>query len=330
MKREKVVFVRGGQVGEDRPWRMFHFDPRRERETSRQYDLVYFDMPEGKRKTWDMWQPTRGWPSKRKPTHEVDLKRVKLLEPRLDGTGFEETGPEKPTILNLYDWVKDQEPNSIGALHFFTHGDYSEPIIWEHCAEGGKPPQRPLAEPRHRNDTEPRRRDFFGPNPLAGNDGMQFWAAFSSDAFVKMWGCDAAKENRRMVLKQAKEPTQTRREDILDSIEETYAMLLATLLGVTVWAPPIGWGTRADPQLLHPELKYRGVWPPDWKTELWWRVEQFPDAAQQVFRDFGAKLDSTRYVGYHPRWLASARPPPVPPPLKVTSPKELQQQLGQP
>jgi hypothetical protein len=93
---------------------------------------------------------------------------------------------------------------------------------------------------------------------------------------------------------------------------------------VVVWAPPIGWGSRPDPQIEHKELKYRGVWPPNWKTDAWWRIEAFDDDKQQVFRNFGARIDPTRYVGYYPSWVANARKQTIPPPLQVTSPKELQ------
>jgi hypothetical protein len=334
---QKIVFVRAPKVQEKLPWQMFHFDAARENDKSRAYDLVYFDFAAGKRKTWRDWVPVRGKEPAGLPD-STELPKVKSLL-ALHGD-HAELGLERGTFLDFYTWVKGQPQGSIACFHLFSHGYDNEPIIWDESEEGYDDHES-KALPRHPNDTEPRRRDFFGQNPLAGVEGTRFAAAFAPDAVVKVWGCNYEVNYQMSIRNYIKTRSLDVRETILDLIDNTWPMMLANLLGVTVWAPPVGWGTNpyprdqtkpAAPGKKHPPpLPYREEWPPNLKKNGWWMVSAFDDESQRVFRDdFGARIDPTRYVGYHRDWVTKARRmQDAAKALQTLSPKDLKRQLEQ-
>src|SRR5687767_1190805 len=104
MAEKKVVFVRGGLTDAAFPWMYFHFDPKKDILIG-PVTLVYFDYPEGKLKIWSGWTPKRGSVPPPNPDSEEALMPSVQIR-KADGTI--DTGPEKPSVLALYNWVKAQ------------------------------------------------------------------------------------------------------------------------------------------------------------------------------------------------------------------------------
>lgn len=120
----------------------------------------------------------------------------------VDGT-LDDAGPDRASVLALYDWVKAQPKASIRSLQVFSHGWQGGPILWNSSefdpAGNHLDPLDKLARDPH--DTDFRIRDFFGTNPLAGAEGGKFADAFTSDALIKLWGC-VAPPGPRAALRQ--------------------------------------------------------------------------------------------------------------------------------
>lgn len=332
---KQVILVRGGKIARELPWKFFHLAPDGDPKPE-PVDLVYFDYPAGKRSTWKGWLWERGkGPPPGKPDEEVKI------EPRIhirteDRTV--DTKHEYPSVLGLYEYVKAQAAESVAALHFFTHGDYDGPILFADSFENvGK---LDLDLPRDPNDTEPRRRDFHGSNPLAGVEGSKFVKALSADALLKLWGCNEEYPLRAPLLHYLAAPRgangdTARNEQLktyLAQIETTFSYHMTRGLARIVWATAVGWGTNPWEEA---GAKYTGRFPPDFKKkEHWWHAPNFGQKHRQFYQDvLKAPLDGARYVGYRTGWFDSARVSVADartgiPRLRVDSPRDLQDRLG--
>src|SRR5262245_36998436 len=199
MATKWVVFVQGGKAKEaSYPWKFFHLHPHTEPK-SEAVDLAFFDYPGGKLKIWKAHVLKRGKPPKEAPDSETELTpKVKI---RLPDGNTDDGGPDRASVIALYDWVQAQPKGSIRSLQVFSHGWMGGPILWnssEFDPDGNRlGPLDGLA--RDPNDTDFRLRDFVGSNPLAGAGGKEFAEAFVSDAFIKLWGCVAPQEIRQQL-----------------------------------------------------------------------------------------------------------------------------------
>ncbi len=339
---KQIVFVRGTKQPELTMWRYFHFHPHDEVDIG-PVQLVYFDYPENQLLKWKRWKPVRG--SKREDVLP-DPDSVEDLEPRIEWRNYEDQKvqrtPKRASIVALYDYVKAQPSKSILSLQFFSHGFWKGPILWNDVSEDDAVAAMPVEEPRDPHDTEPRVRDFYGLNPLAGTDGFLFAGSFVDDPFVKLWGCDAADAARLAINTILDEDTSTREgrvrrlhdvgQYLEDRIGTTYALHLADLLGVTVWGAPPGWGSNpwSGPEKLDDDT-YMGNFPPDLSKERWWRMTTtFKRRHERFFRDeLEAPIDAARYIGFNVGWYHDAvrRNRAGKRVLEVTDPKALQKRL---
>jgi hypothetical protein len=331
-----VVFVQGGKDKEAGfPWLFFHFHPEKE-PAAESIDLAFFDYPAGKLKMWKNLVLKRGKPPTQVPDSETELTpKVKM---RLaDGT-TDDTGPDRPSVLALYDWVKGQPKGSIRSLQVFSHGWMGGPIIWnssEFDAAGN--PMDPLdGRARDAHDTDFRLRDFVGTNPLAGAEGKKFADAFSSDALIKLWGCVAPPGSRQLLRRYVRAPRGTRGAAIrraalqayLQQIGTSFPMEMAVRLNLAVWASPLGYGSEpgskvptnrasdppcsaADPDSHCMSVKYRGIFPPDLKKDRWWRVSWFfrnQDGGARFYKDvLKSNMDAIDFVEHRKSWFEDAQ-----------------------
>ena len=324
MRADTVVFVQGGKKNEEKfPWMFFHLDPFKD-PTPEPVDLVFFDYPAGKLKIWHDHVLKRGKAPDAAPDEESDLApKVKI---RLaDGT-VDDAGPERPSVLAFYNWVKDKALyESIRSLQIFSHGWQGGPIIWnssEFDPDGNK--LRVFdGKDRDPHDTDFRIRDFDGNNPLAGAEGAKFSLKFAPDALIKLWGCVAPDGVRGAMQRYMKAPKgkagdATRKahlEDYLDSIDSTFQMEMARRLDLPVWASPAGYGS--DPHTTIPtnagdlKVKYQGTFPPDLKKDQWWRVSWFfrnQDQGVKFYTDvLKARVDPVDYVEHKKSWFEEAK-----------------------
>lgn len=349
----QIVFVRGGKTDPAFPWMYFHFDPWKDvKPKPAPVSLVYFDYPEGKRKTWKNWVPKHGKAAPRDPDAEEDLApkiKIRLLDHSID------TGPEKPSVLALYDWVKRQPRESISALHVFSHAWPNGPVIWVDSYENRS--SEDLNADRDPNDSEFRRRDFFGRNPLADAEGRRFTAALAPNALIKFWGCneglhwegDAPRSNstgmplRKMILEfmkiskgaEGKAARGIILASYLEWIRASFQFTVASELGIPIWAGPLGWGSTPWDNDELPDrstriLHYKGSFPPDLTTERWWRVSaHFTGQFRKFFRNtLKARIDATGYVEYKQSWFDDARKMSAGAETDlIKTPRDLQQQL---
>src|SRR5690349_667605 len=211
----------------------FHFDPFRDDPVG-EVDLIYFDYPEGTRKIWRGWMPVRARTEPASPDETVALApkvHIRLMSGLIDG------GPERGSVLALYDWLTTQQPDTILSLQVFSHAWFNGPVLWADSFETAALPDP--AEPRDPNDTEFRPRDFFGSNPLAGAPGQAFVDALKPNAFIKFWGCNEGRywerdvppppetgltgvPWRRMVKKYMKAPRGARGDAIRNANLDSY------------------------------------------------------------------------------------------------------------
>jgi hypothetical protein len=335
-----VVFVQGGRKNEEKyPWMFFHLDPLTE-PTPEPVDLVFFDYPAGTLKIWKAHTLKRGKAPVESPVETQLTPKVKI---RLaDGT-TDDTGPDRASVLSLYEWVKSQSKGSIRSLQVFSHGWQGGPIIWGSYEFD---PAGTRLEPldgldRDPNDTDFRIRDFAGSNPLAGAGGKKFAEAFAPDAMIKLWGCVAPLGIRGQMQRYIRAPKGSRGDatrkahlqDYLGAIERSYPMEMAVKLNLRVWAAPIGYGSdpgsRVPAGRGHLNVKYRGKFPPNLKKDRWWRVSWFfrnQDRGVRFYRDvLKAKIDAVDFVAHEKSWFeaakrdafASVEPGPVESPLDL-------------
>lgn len=332
----QVIFVQGGKKNEEIfPWMFFHFDPHSETDPGT-VDLVYFDYPAGKLKTWKGWDKKRGKAPAAAPDLESDLApKVKMRM----GDGTE--GPEKPSVLALYDHVKAQPKGSVRSLQVFSHGWMGGPIIWntsEFSPDGTDAIRREIAHDRDPNDTDFRVRDFFGNNPLAGAEGVKFAEAFTPDALIKLWGCVAPSGVRGhlrsyFAVRQGSDGDEARRtalKNYLELVQDSFPMQMALKLGLPVWASPLGYGS--EPHTVVPirydassnvsaslNVSYKGTWPPNLRTDQWWRVSWFfrnqDRGAEYYEKVLGARVDAADFVEHRKSWFEDALYRTMPPPL---------------
>jgi hypothetical protein len=340
-----VVFVQGGKKNEDQyPWMFWHLHPRADPDPE-PVNLAFFDYPAGQLKIWKDHVLTRGKPPTKAPDEVTELTpKVKIRSG--DGT-VDEAGPDRPSVLALYDWVKKQPKESIRSLQVFSHGQIGGPIIWnsfEYDKDGNR--MRSLDDgPRDPHDTDFRVRDLRGSNPLAGAEGQKFAAAFRPGALIKLWGCLAPEGVRAIVGRYWRAGKGERGdaarwahlEDYLDWIAASYAMEMAARLNLSVWAAPIGWGsdphTRVPVARGHLYVKYQGRFPPDLDRDQWWRVSWFfrhQDRGVKFYEDvLKARVDALDFVEHKRSWFDDARRKVVVPgePDPFDAPAELQQRL---
>lgn len=343
MTKKQVIFVQGEKKDEKPyPWMFFHFDPFKDTDPT-PVQLVYFDYPDGKIKTWNSWKMKRDTVGPTAPDKEEEIK-PKTKKRESDGT----LGPEKPSILALYDYVKKQDKESIISLQVFSHGFIGGPIIWnsyEYDSAGNELDAWDFTLDRDLNDTDFRIRDFFGKNPLAGAEGQKFTRALAPGAFVKLWGCvaptgvRAAVQNFKFSPKNDREKAanKARLNDYLDGVESCFAFIMARELNTGVWASPYGWGS--EPGSVVPTNKgdlnvvYRKKFPPDLTKERWWRVSWFfrnQDRGARFYKEIlKARVDKTDFVEFTKAWFDDARREATASlePGIITTPKDLQQRL---
>jgi hypothetical protein len=318
-----VVFVQGGKKNEDTyPWMFFHLAPRAD-PTPEPVNLAFFDYPAGILKEWKNHSLKRGKAPTGTPDSEIALTPVvKIRLP--DGT-TDDAGPDRASVLALYEWVKKQPADSIRSLQVFSHGWMGGPIIWnssEFDPAGDK--MDPLdGQDRDPHDTEFRLRDLVGSNPLAGAEGTRFAAAFTSDALIKLWGCVAPPAPRGDIRRYVLAPKGARGDAVrkvhvetyLGHIRNSFPMEMAVRLNLAVWATPLGYGS--DPGSTIPtnrgklKVKYNGgKFPPDLAKDQWWRVSWFfrnQDKGARFYEDvLKARIDALDYVEHRKSWLEDA------------------------
>lgn len=328
MANKQVLFVQGGKKNEAiYPWMFFHFDPHTDADPGT-VDLVYFDYPAGKLKTWKNWDKKRGKAPKAKPDTEEELTpKVHFRK----NDGMLDTGPERASVIALYDYVKKQPKETIQSLQVFSHGWIGGPILWNSSefAPDGSSIATDLSADRDPHDVDFRIRDFHGSNPLAGAELTKFKQAFTTDAFIKLWGCVAPSGVRQHIRAYFNAPKGSKGDSArktalqlyLGLVEITYPMQLAHVLELPVWASPMGYGS--EPGTVVPtnysktgavtrslKVKYKGKFPPDLKKDQWWRVSWFfrnQDRGVQFYRDvLKAKVDAVDFVEHSKSWFDTA------------------------
>jgi hypothetical protein len=300
----EVIYVRGGKgcelstdkdkqlTPEEHVWQYAH--PRDPRQNT---TLTLFDYAEGVYKQWSNWRGELPPKNAKSPT-----KKESIL------SGGESCG----SIIFLYDYIKQiggTNPQSILELHFFTHGWHEGPILIdtdedeEHANEPTK---------RDPKDKDTRLKDFDIPEVLGGKAGNAFKQGFAQNGFVKLWGCDFEQEHRDRVKNYYRTRDARERKSELEAYlryirDSTYAYRLRKLLGIPVYAAPLGWGT--SPYLpfgiegkaaLQARVKYTGIWPPR-KGDNWWRVSSFfrPDKGFEFYtKILRAQFDILDYVDF--------------------------------
>ena len=305
MPKKEIIFVRGGKINGNVPWKFFHFHPTKMIDMNG-LQLTYFDYPESKLKVWDSFNSSSfRYKNKFKlpvPSRESNLSP--LINPR-QSDGTVDASESIPTVLSLYNYIKSRPDNSIKSLQIFSHGDYDGPIIWNYVYELDKD----LASARDIHDTEFRKKDFFGSNPLASSEGNKFRKKFTKDAYVKIYGCNEDYKYRKKIISffESKKTSEKIliKKLYLDEIKETYAFYLSKTLGLEVWGAPLGWGTTQYPDKGE---KYMGVYPPK-KGHNWWIVSKhFRNYKKNKYLSFykivlKAPIDSGRFIGYSTKWL---------------------------
>jgi hypothetical protein len=325
MPAKTVVLVLAGWGTDPAfPWMFFHLHPNIE-PALESVNLAFFDYPAGKLKIWKNHILKRGKAPKQSPDLETELiPKVKL---RLESGRIDDTGPERASVLALYEWVKKQPNRSVRSLQVFSHSETVGPILWNSWERDSFGDQLDPWDGRVRDphDTDFRIRDFEGVNPLAGAEGKKFADAFTADAFIKLWGCNAEEIPRSYLRSYVKDSSKkgsradkTRNQDpqldlrsYLHHIELSFPMRMAIRLNLAVWASPVGYGSffgptvetnrSTDPPCPLPDaetkgakkrycypVKYRGEFPPDLRKDRWWRVSWFfrnQDKGADFFRN---------------------------------------------
>ena len=346
MATETVVFVLGAKINAAFPWMFHHLDPLNDT-TPPTVKLALFDYPNGKLRIWNSMVLKR---SKNAPTATPDSETAltPTTQLRQRGGGLD-PGPPRASVTALYDWVKAEPAGTIRSLQVFSHGWAGGPILWD-TWEFDDTTGNELTvgdADRDPHDTDFRVRDFLGINPLAGMEGAKFKAAFTSDPFIKLWGCVAPHDARaplRNYMRVANgsahdDERKAHLKDYLKGVESSFALWMASKLDIPVWASPYGWGadygsnvpTIRDKSI---NVTYSGVFPPVLTRDQWWRVSWLfknSDPGARFYRDvLKTRLDAVDYVEYRKDWYvdaknaatASTAPPPV------QTPRGLQQQLS--
>ena len=352
------VFVQGGKANEASfPWRFFHLHPTKE-PTPESVDLVFFDYPAGQRKTWKNLLLKRGEEPKKPPDTTEELKpKVKI---RLHTGDLDDAGPDRASVIALYDWVKTQPKGSISSLQVFSHGWMGGPILWNSSEFDTNGVQLGALDQRARdpNDTDFRIRDFYGTNPLAGDEGRKFADAFAGDALIKLWGCVAPPGPRDILRQYTTAPKGTKGDDArkaalrgyLPLLANSFPMKMATQLNLSVWASPLGYGSEpsdkvptnrssdpecssADPDSHCMSVKYKGTFPPDLNKDQWWRVSWFfrnQDGGARFYTDvLKANVDAVDFVEHKGTWFEDISKQAFPklPTGDVDTPTDLQRRV---
>lgn len=305
MSVSEIIFVRGGKTHEDTPWKFFHFHPTNNISVNG-LQLTYFDYPNKEIKIWNRFEESKFRFKKnfKLPTPTSVKNMSPLIETRDSDLNIDKS-QKLPTVLMLYDYIKAAADDSVRSLQIFSHGDYDGPIIWNFVFENDKD----LNSNRDAHDTEFRKKDFFGSNPLAGSEGKKFKSKFTKNSFIKIYGCNEDQKYRKKLITyyKSKDPKEksTIEKIYKDEMKETYAYFLSRTTGLEVWGAPLGWGTNPWPGKGE---KYRGVFPPKIGDNWWIVSKHFRNHRKEKYLDFyekilNAPIDSGRYVGYSTKWL---------------------------
>ncbi len=283
MANKEVIYVLGYGYRADTQWKYAH--PRGTRTNT---NLTFFDFRPGTmlQSIWLNWNGDH--PPKAAATSTATFS----------------------SILDIYNFIKGLPAGSISELHIFSHALFQGPVLFNTSEQAGTPPDE-----RDPADVDPRLKDFVIDTVLGGSEGKKFAKAFSSIALVKLWGCSEDPGHRELIkLNYYKRAKNDKERDTIKKAYQRYirdgmyAFKLHLLLGIPVYAGPLGWGT--NPYLpfgyegndvdAHYPGKYMGRWPPK-KGDGWWRISQWfrPDRGREFYtKVLKAKLDILDYVAY--------------------------------
>ena len=302
----ETIYIRGGMrinppqdmaldrrhmVPEEWVWQFAH--PRGPRPTGT--TLTLFDYTRAEVQVWEDWDGDQ--PPKPCPTTQ------RALDP--------------PSVLSLYEHLKEvgtRAPQSVTELHFFTHGFPGGPILINTDEPGEFAHDPANRNRRHRDDLDPRIKDFADPNVCGGREQIRLRAAFAPMALIKLWGCayeDVQEYRDRVREYVATRDVRTRRRLLREYIrfvrDYTYQFALHQATGLRVYAAPLGWGTNP---YLPDGGRYAGVWPPR-DRDRWWRVSpHFSRDRGDLFyrRDLHCDdIDPVFYVAYSGALLTELR-----------------------
>lgn len=256
--------------------------------------VTVFDAHTGRRTRWvqghgkpkiKSWAWTSGWCLL---DDELQGTRAPMLRNKAPASrGGLDPGADAFSITHVYDYIEHvgrKRPDSLAELSIFSHAYWNGPIIYntnrrdEYDRGGTHYPKRdPL-------DHDARIADFDKGTEL---DRANMRAAFKSNAFVKIWGCNANRSIIRAIRKAQRSstgmglgiPAETRKShrlkvktdgefeaeernapdtrdgfvELLRACEFTlhYAYVLSYFLDLPVWATPPG---------LWAEYLHKGTW----------------------------------------------------------------------
>lgn len=275
-----VIYVRGYDNKVEWVWRNAHPRGRRPPTT-----LAFFDYEDDEYREYRSWNGV--FPPTAAPARSLAIS----------------------TVIDLYEFVKNQRAGDVTELHFFTHGWSGGPLLHNTDEAFGTP-----SNSRDPLDADPRIKDFAIPSVLGGVEGQAFRQAFARNALVKLWGCNADDAGHRQLVK--KDYFAARNDAERATIvrvykqyirETTYQYSMMRTLRLPVYAAPLGWGTSPHlpfgiegERAASTRAVARGVYPPR-RGDLWWRVSPHfrPDRGREFYsRVLRAKLDPLDYIAY--------------------------------
>ena len=286
--------------------------------------VTLFDFGTGKRTRW--W---KGEGEGRASWHEIDVYLQgsvptftgKYNDPESFRRRHED---DSISITHVYEYLirrGSAAPGSIVALHFFCHAWDGGPLLVntdQQYPYGYGQPQGHLRDP---GDKDGRSFDFSPDNMPRADD---FKAAFAAEASIKLWGCLAVSDYRRMArgamraLARGLAPDERFRLKLpsrtaylsLDEIEDefrhsiladAYTMRLSEATGLPVYGPPPGAGAS---------LQHVGQ-----HDYMYVNQSTYAKLLAYLEQQLGMPHDATGYV----RYMYEPRPVEPEPPLVVFS-----------
>ena len=140
------------------------------------------------------------------------------------------------SIADVYERIASSVAGTVREVHFIGHAFHEGPIIVNTSQK---------VNPRKEYDKDARTSDFWNQDlrHVFGQKNLpRFRAAFTTDAVLTIWGCEDDPRAKRLI-NRAKEkkavgkPFQTELEELKKLLTSTYAAILATVCGRTVYAP---------------------------------------------------------------------------------------------